>query len=116
MFLQTIINEFLLSIGFTGTQCEIDIDECSTAPCLNGGTCHDHINSFKCSCPIGFTGVRCQTNVDDCDSQPCRNGGICHDAIAGYSCECPPGYTGKLKNVYLGRVFLTRFVLPRVVM
>lgn len=89
-----IINSLSAFPGFTGTQCEIDIDECSTAPCLNGGTCLDHINSFKCACSMGFTGNRCQTNVDDCESQPCKNGGICRDAIAGYSCECPPGYKG----------------------
>lgn len=82
--------------GFTGTQCEIDIDECKDRPCLNGGTCHDLINSFKCTCAIGFTGSRCQINIDDCISSPCRNGGICHDSIAGYTCECPPGFTGKI--------------------
>lgn len=84
--------------GFTGTQCEIDIDECSTNPCLNGGTCHDHINSFKCSCQMGFTGTRCQTNIDDCESSPCRHGGSCHDAIAGYACECAPGFSGLFKK------------------
>lgn len=67
-------------------------------PCLNGGTCHDYINSFKCSCAIGFSGSRCQTNIDDCESSPCRNGGTCHDAIAGYSCECSPGYMGMLNK------------------
>lgn len=83
-------------VGFTGTQCEINIDECENDPCLNGGTCLDMINGFKCSCPIGFTGTRCQTNIDDCMSMPCRNNGICHDSIASYRCECEPGYTGKL--------------------
>lgn len=80
--------------GFTGTQCEININECESESCLNGGTCIDMINGFKCVCAIGFTGSRCQINIDDCMSQPCRNNGICHDSIAGYTCECPPGYTG----------------------
>lgn len=64
---------------------------------MNGGTCHDMINSFKCSCPRGFTGSRCQTNIDECESNPCKNRGICHDEIAGYSCECPAGFTGELE-------------------
>lgn len=81
-------------LGFTGTQCEINIDECKDKPCLNGGICHDLINDFTCSCLRGFTGSRCEVNIDDCISSPCRNGGICHDSIAGYTCECPAGFTG----------------------
>lgn len=89
-----IIKGELYFTGFTGTQCEIDIDECKDKPCLNGGICQDLINSFKCTCASGFTGARCQVNIDDCVSQPCMNGGTCHDSIARYTCECPPGYTG----------------------
>ena len=40
----------------SGTNCEIDIDECASDPCLNGGTCADSINSFSCTCQVGFTG------------------------------------------------------------
>lgn len=86
------------STGFTGTQCEININECENNPCLNGGTCTDKINGFTCACALGFSGSRCQINIDDCVSQPCRNNGICHDSIAGYTCECPPGYTGMFGN------------------
>jgi hypothetical protein len=68
---------------------------------MNGGTCYDMINSFKCNCPIGFTGSRCQTNIDECDPNPCMNRGICVDAIAGFTCECPPGYTGKISLIIL---------------
>ncbi|KAF4514089.1 UNVERIFIED_CONTAM: hypothetical protein B566_EDAN018836, partial [Ephemera danica] len=104
--------------GFTGTQCEIDIDECTINPCLNGGLCNDLINSFRCVCPIGYTGPRCETNIDDCLSSPCRNGGCldgfagsycqeevneclsapclngasCTDLVAGYACKCLPGF------------------------
>lgn len=103
---------FLYFAGFTGTQCEIDIDECKDQPCLNGGVCQDLINSFKCSCAIGFTGSRCQTNIDDCVSSPCRNGGTCHDSIAGYTCECPPGFTG---NLILPFDFERKFNYPHLI-
>jgi hypothetical protein len=38
-----------------------DIDDCSGAPCENGGTCTDDVNSYSCACAVGFTGNNCQT-------------------------------------------------------
>ena len=32
--------------GYTGDSCEIDIDECATDPCYNGGTCEARTNSL----------------------------------------------------------------------
>lgn len=40
--------------GFTGTFCEIDINECQSSPCQNGGTCIDLENSYACYCPDGY--------------------------------------------------------------
>ena len=37
-----------------------DIDECSSSPCQNGGTCADKVNKFICSCAAGYTGARCE--------------------------------------------------------
>ena len=42
-----------------------DIDECSSNPCLNGGSCVDHLNGYTCSCLIGYTGVHCQTGIHE---------------------------------------------------
>lgn len=61
---------FLLALnllnGLSGTNCEIDIDECETMPCQNNATCVDEINNFTCFCPAGFTGRLCETNIDEC--------------------------------------------------
>ena len=39
----------------------IDIDECSSSPCLNGATCYDFVASFACQCASGFSGTDCRT-------------------------------------------------------
>lgn len=36
-----------------------DINDCSSSPCKNGGTCIDGINSFQCFCPDGWEGSLC---------------------------------------------------------
>ncbi len=38
----------------------IDIDECHTNPCHNGGTCIDGLNSFTCVCLPSYAGALCE--------------------------------------------------------
>ena len=38
-----------------------EIDECASAPCVNGGSCHDHVNGFSCTSRYGYGGVICET-------------------------------------------------------
>ena len=38
----------------------VNIDECLTDLCENGGTCTDTEGSYKCDCPCGWTGKNCQ--------------------------------------------------------
>lgn len=80
--------------GFTGSHCEINVDDCQMRPCANGATCLDGVNRFSCICPAGFTGRFCTVNVDDCVSQPCHNGARCLDLAGGFRCICTLGYTG----------------------
>jgi len=39
----------------------IDIDDCASSLCENGGTCIDGINGYTCNCKDGFIGENCQT-------------------------------------------------------
>jgi hypothetical protein len=78
--------------GWTGANCETDIDECESNPCVHG-TCLDQVGEFLCICQPGFTGALCETDIDECLSEPCVNGD-CTDLENAYSCSCNPGWTG----------------------
>ncbi|XP_031586368.1 sushi, nidogen and EGF-like domain-containing protein 1 [Oreochromis aureus] len=82
--------------GFTGRRCQIDVNECASQPCQNGGTCKDQINSFMCQCPPGYTGILCETDIDECKDRPCLNNATCVQGAGAFTCVCEPGYTGVL--------------------
>ncbi|XP_006790497.1 sushi, nidogen and EGF-like domain-containing protein 1 isoform X1 [Neolamprologus brichardi] len=82
--------------GFTGRRCQIDVNECASQPCQNGGTCKDQINSFMCQCPPGYTGILCETDIDECKDRPCLNNATCVRGAGAFTCVCEPGYTGVL--------------------
>ena len=42
--------------------CFLDIDECTSNPCRNGGECEDAVNKYTCKCAAGYTGSRCETS------------------------------------------------------
>ena len=42
----------------------LDVDECVSAPCLNGGTCTDGVDAFTCQCVRGFIGSRCERSIN----------------------------------------------------
>ena len=75
--------------GFTGGNCEIDIEECANNPCGAHATCIDGINTFTCKCDAGFgncdandaNGCETNTNADpkNCGScgAPCPATNLC---------------------------------------
>uniref|UniRef100_H0WH28 Sushi, nidogen and EGF like domains 1 n=1 Tax=Otolemur garnettii TaxID=30611 RepID=H0WH28_OTOGA len=80
--------------GFTGRRCHLDVNECTSHPCQNGGTCTHSANSYSCQCPAGFRGPTCETAQSPCDTQECQNGGQCQAESGSAVCVCLPGYTG----------------------
>lgn len=39
----------------------IEIDECGSNPCLNGGLCfNDESDGYTCECTPGYNGIHCE--------------------------------------------------------
>jgi hypothetical protein len=66
--------------GYTGTNCENEIDECQSNPCVNG-QCMDAINAYACECAPGWTGTNCDTA--EASSCPCDANPSWQNAMAG---------------------------------
>lgn len=43
-----------------GPNCQTNINECASNPCLNQGTCIDDVAGYKCNCPLPYTGTSSQ--------------------------------------------------------
>lgn len=70
--------------------CVIDPDDCTPSSCQNGGTCHDGLASFTCTCPPGFIGATCQIPTDgDADAD-----GILDEHETGTGIYVSPTDTG----------------------
>jgi hypothetical protein len=82
--------------GWTGTNCNTDINECATPLICNpNATCLNTLGSYQCLCPAWLTGFNCYTTIDLCASYPCQNNGVCIYNYGGVpTCLCQPGFTG----------------------
>ena len=110
---------FSCSNGFTGQNCETNINDCEGIICPKNNTeCIDGINSFHCECKTNFKrsmkesflnrrkkkivffsfnkdwdGLCVEQNP--CHSSPCHSNATCYNLNGGqYRCMCPPTYTG----------------------
>ncbi len=84
---------------FAGTLCEVEIDECESAPCRRGD-CVDKVGDYACICPEGFGAQDCSVELTGCSDVRCFNAGTCtptyHNSTHGHKCTCAPGWAGPL--------------------
>ena len=68
--------------GYTlnnGSNC-MDINECASLPCQNGGTCNNMLAHYTCSCAESgrYSGARCEVDRIECNnSVQCQAGSTC---------------------------------------
>ena len=57
-----IANKLHIFITFTFF---VDIDECASSPCQNGGNCTDIVNGHTCDCVAGYDGINCENGNNE---------------------------------------------------
>ncbi|NXM45171.1 PGCA protein, partial [Gymnorhina tibicen] len=55
-----------------------DTDVCHSSPCLNGATCVDGIDSFKCFCLPSYGGDLCEIDLENCEEGWTKFQGHCY--------------------------------------
>lgn len=62
---------------FTGmkhkSECNLQINQCLSNPCQNGGICHMHESGFTCECKAGFLGFTCEHSFSNSTCQSISN-------------------------------------------
>lgn len=80
----------------------MDINECESEPCQNGGWCEDGKASYYCHCPephpgaLPWGGDHCDVKLFGCVGHKCQNGATClpklEDGKHRHECLCPHGF------------------------
>ncbi|XP_013392399.1 neurogenic locus notch homolog protein 2-like [Lingula anatina] len=82
--------------GWTGTECDTDVDECATTPgiCGDRGECVNNLGSYDCVCPSGY--MKSQTgscnDIDECLLGTYQCQATCVNTAGSYKCACNDGY------------------------
>lgn len=94
---EDLFNKFscVCDLGWGGDQCETDVDECESQPCVHG-SCKDYLAGFECRCNPGYVGTLCDEDIDECEHHTCEHGATCQDGANGYTCICTEDYRGPL--------------------
>ncbi|KAK7092486.1 hypothetical protein V1264_008224 [Littorina saxatilis] len=83
--------------GWTGSQCQDDVNECEENPdvCGEGQVCTNNNGSYTCACQVGFAPNKdglCQ-DTDECsDDIACGQDEICSNIPGSFYCSCMSGY------------------------
>uniref|UniRef100_A0A8W8MTE0 Uncharacterized protein n=2 Tax=Magallana gigas TaxID=29159 RepID=A0A8W8MTE0_MAGGI len=88
--------------GWTGENCDEDVDECTTDPFICGSNrlCKNLEGSYLCGCEDGFQLMadKCE-DIDECSDvslNDCpKSTTFCRNAYGSYSCECQEGFQTK---------------------
>ncbi|XP_063426267.1 proprotein convertase subtilisin/kexin type 6-like [Mytilus trossulus] len=73
------------SMTFYGTATDPlpNIDQCTSTPCQNNGTCTNNVYSYSCECPDGYSGTSCQTSSTADDDSSSSTVAIAVGVIVG---------------------------------
>ncbi|KAL3861926.1 hypothetical protein ACJMK2_007937, partial [Sinanodonta woodiana] len=92
--------------GWTGSNCDQDIDECTgnTDVCMGSNSeCRNSMGSYVCECQRGFaknSSGHC-ADINECEYQDmnsCEQ--RCNNVQGSYTCSCRTGYTQSIENPY----------------
>lgn len=59
LLINVLIRHSMSSVCINGVFDILDVNECTTDPCINNGTCINTYGSYYCRCPPGWEGVNC---------------------------------------------------------
>ncbi|KAH3892707.1 hypothetical protein DPMN_016832, partial [Dreissena polymorpha] len=67
-------------VGYTGSTCKDNVNECAQNPCKNGATCNNLQNGYSCKCTQGWQGLNCDQGCSGIRSDTDGTGHILYTA------------------------------------